>query len=289
MSSDAFDKIYKKVPQEQRERLRRFRSTHPPKHLDAAGAGWEYISCGQGDEALMLLPGALGTGEMAFKLIMALEDEYRVISPTYPSTASTMAQLIDGAACILDSEDIPHTHILGGSFGGLVAQCFVRKYPQKVDKMILSHTLAPKADRVKRTKKVNIIVFLLPLWVIRALFKLRSAKLLPSEHPEREFWRAYLSETISGIAKKAMINILKRGIDFDQNYMFTPDDLAKWPGRILILESGDDPLAQAQAREALKALYPQARVHTFYGTGHAASIVKPEEYVSVIKDFLRKG
>jgi len=44
--------------------------------------------------------------------------------------------------------------------------------------------------------------------------------------------------------------------------------------------------ASYQAREALKALYPQARVHTFHGSGHVASIAKLDEYVAVIRDFL---
>ncbi|MBI5565787.1 MAG: hypothetical protein HY870_12905 [Chloroflexi bacterium] len=44
---------------------------------------------------------------------------------------------------------------------------------------------------------------------------------------------------------------------------------------------------EAPARAALKALHPQARVHTFHGSGHVASIAKLNEYVAVIAGFLR--
>jgi hypothetical protein len=43
---------------------------------------------------------------------------------------------------------------------------------------------------------------------------------------------------------------------------------------------------RAAARGALKALHLQARVHTFHGSGHVASIAKLDEYVAVIKHFL---
>lgn len=288
MAKNAFDKFYKKVPQEQKEQLIRFRSAHQSKHLDVAGTEWEYISGGQGEETLLLLPGAFGNPEISFKIIMALENDYRVIAPTYPSTATTMAQLMDGAAAILEAEGISHAHVLGGSFGGIVAQCFVRKYPQMVDKLILSHTIPPKAERVKRSKRVAILLFFFPLWLILSLTKKRTSKMIPEEHAEYEFWQAYLKEEITHLNKKVMQNILKRGIDLDQNYTFTPDDLKDWPGKMLILESGDDPLAPGESREVLKSLYPRAQVNTFHGTGHASSIIKPEEYLSAVKKFLKE-
>ena len=66
-------------------------------------------------------------------------------------------------------------------------------------------------------------------------------------------------------------------------------DLNDWPRRILILEGDDDSIAEALAREALKAFRPQAGVHTFRGTGHVASIAKLDEYGSVIKRFLHEN
>jgi aminoacrylate hydrolase len=289
MKKDALEKFFKNVPAEQIEQLRAFRSNYPPRHLTVDGNNWQYIACGQGNKALALLPGATGNGEMAFKHITALQKEYRIISPTYPPTAATMGQLTDGIAAILDAENIQRAHIMGGSFGGIVAQCFVRAYPHKVDKLILSHTLGPKPERVKRTKRTMVVLTLFPLWLMRALFKRETTKLLHADHAEYEFWRAYLDEEIHRIKKKEIMNILRRGIDFDQHYAFKSDDLKDWPGKILIIESTDDPLALKASSEVLKALYPGAQVHSFHGTGHSASILKAEEYQAVIKNFLKES
>lgn len=40
-------------------------------------------------------------------------------------------------------------------------------------------------------------------------------------------------------------------------------------------------------RAALKRLYPRARTHTFTGSGHAASLARSSEYVTLINEFLR--
>ena len=67
---------------------------------------------------------------------------------------------------------------------------------------------------------------------------------------------------------------------------FTRDDLKDWSGKILIIESDDDPAISARDRSLLKSTYPHAQVHTFADAGHASSIVRREEVLSVIKTFL---
>src|SRR5229473_1270425 len=140
-----FDQLYRKVPAEQVARLKEFRLTHPYKRLIVGDTKWEYISCGQGKRTLLLLPGALSVGESTFPLITAFEDEYRIIAPSY-ALSLTMTGLCRGLAQILESEALNQAHVFGGSYGGLVAQYFVRQYPAKVSSLILAHTfvLSPK-------------------------------------------------------------------------------------------------------------------------------------------------
>ena len=286
MKSTAFDTIYLNVPQAEKEQLIRFRATHPVKNVTAAGARWENISCGRGEQALLLLPGALGIGEMAFQHILAFENEYRVISPTYPSTLTTMAQLVEGIVGILDAENVRQAHVLGSSYGGMVAQCLVRQYPDRLGKLILSHTGGPKPKRAGKNKKFIAALPFLPMGVWRALLRLVTRKVLSEAPAQQAFWQAYSNEMIATMTKADLVSRYQVAIDFDENCTFARDDLVGWPGSILILEGEDDPLAEARERDALKALYPQAQVHTFHGTGHIASVAKLEEYVSVVQAFL---
>jgi len=297
--SAAFDEIYARVPPEQVARLTNFRRTHPYKQLtigetkgDTKGdTKWEYISCGQGKETLLLLPGALSVGESVFPFIEAFEREYRIIAPSY-ALALTMSGLCAGIAQILEKEELNHAHVLGGSYGGLVAQYFARQYPDRTRSLVLSHTfvLSPKLAK--------------PLWITGKLFpalprkwfarilRLRLNKMLIStlraaDHPETEFWRAYLNEAIaSDLLKTVFIHQNNCLLELARQPQFTPDDLKGWPGKVLIIESVDDPAITARDRELLRSTYPNAQLHTFRDAGHASSILKRQEVFAIIRSFL---
>lgn len=287
----AFDAIYAKVPAEQVERLKEFRFAHPYKRLTISGTKWEYISCGRGEQTLLLLPGALSVGESTFPLITAFENEYRIIAPSY-ALSLTIAGLCDGIAHILETESVNRAHVIGGSYGGLVAQYFVRKYPDKVCSLILSHTFVMTPKFEKPLQIAGKLFPVLPQSLFVLLLKLRLNKVLLSKlraakHPEFEFWRAYLNEAVSfDHFKKVALHQNRSLLDLARQPQFTPKDLKGWRGRILIIDSDDDPAISAKDRKLLRNTYPHAQVHTFHDVGHASSILKREEAFSTIGNFL---
>ena len=103
---------------------------------------------------------------------------------------------------------------------------------------------------------------------------------------EREFWHTYSLEMISHMTKKELSSIDRCMIDFAENYKFTRDDLAHWLGKILVLESDKDTALHPSEKEAVKKLYPQAKVHRFKGSGHLSLIINPEESISIVRGFL---
>jgi pimeloyl-ACP methyl ester carboxylesterase len=48
-------------------------------------------------------------------------------------------------------------------------------------------------------------------------------------------------------------------------------------------------LGDPRSRAALRATYPQARVHTFHGAGHTPFLSQPEEAFAVVRLFLAKA
>ncbi len=54
----------------------------------------------------------------------------------------TIADMADDAAGLLDALKIPKAHVFGVSMGGVIAQKFALKYPDKLDKLILGCTMA---------------------------------------------------------------------------------------------------------------------------------------------------
>ena len=106
----AFDQNYRHVLRQTVDELTRFRATHPLKHTFVHDVQWEYIATGRGSEALLILPGLLGIGEMSFQHIRAFENDYCVIAPSYPFELTTVNQTMDGIAAILTAEGIQQAH-----------------------------------------------------------------------------------------------------------------------------------------------------------------------------------
>ncbi len=289
MSQDpTFDRIYRNAPPAEVEALRRFRAEHPYQRVDIQWAQWDYIAAGQddrSDRALLLLPGSLGTGESVWQSIGHFAPRFRVIAPSYAGVP-TMAELTDGIAALLDREGIERAAVIGGSYGGMVAQVFVRRHPGRTERLILSHTVLPDPARGRQVAGVLRWLPHLPMPLLRALFRMRMGGLLPKV-PELAMTRAYLAEVVvRHLKKERMIPGYRCVVDFDTNYRFAPEDLDGWPGRILLLMADNDPSTPEPQREAMKALYPRAEARIFHGSGHATAILQREEYLKAMDEFL---
>jgi aminoacrylate hydrolase len=250
--------------------LRAFRAAHPSKRVTVGGMVWEYIASGEGEEALLILPGGAMVGEAGFTRIPAFENRYRVIAPSY-APVSTATELLDALAGVLDAEGVDAAHVLGPSYGGLVAQCFVRRYPERVQTLILANTLVPPRRLLRLSTVFLALLPLVPLGWLRTLRERTLARAFTgvrSMPPEDQaFWRDYQHGLISHLTKADLRAMYRLGIDLVESFRFAPDDLASWPGRILILESDEDLLTPEQRAE-LRKCYPQAGVYTFHGAGH---------------------
>lgn len=255
-----------------------FLAAHPRVRRKLAGAEWSYVRAGEGKETILLLGGALGSADFAFQVIGELAPRFRVLAPDYPP-AGTLEEMTDGVAALLDAEGVARAHVVGGSFGGIVAQVFARRFPARVASLVLSHTGAPVRGR-KRSGAQRILA-LLPLPLLRAMLRKRLRGTLSGADP---FWARRFDATVNALTKADIVSRVRLAAQF-----ISPDDAPFRPAtieRVLILEADDDPLFPEAKRAPLRALYPDARVHTFHGTGHAAAILQPRQYADVIRRFV---
>lgn len=264
--------------------LAEFRTTHPVAQCRYAGETWYYRRVGVGTEPVIWLTGALGLGEFAFLLIRALGEPFRVVAPDYPPVR-TLDHMADGLITILDRERLDAAHVVSGSFGGMVAQHLVRRHPDRVRSLVLSHTAAPEPARA-RVAAVRAVVGTLavwPEWLVRALFRRRLRGSFAVGDP---FWLRYFDSTVAALSKAELVSRVRLAAEFAGQTGYGARDLERWPGRVLIMDADDDPHMPAATRAVLRALYPQAEVHTFSHTGHSVAITDPERYAQVIRHFL---
>jgi pimeloyl-ACP methyl ester carboxylesterase len=255
---------------ELRQRLAAFGHTHPYKEIQVAGKAWRYIVGGQGERVVLLLPGSL-VPDLFFVPIGELERDSRVIVPAY-AAVPTMAELVAGVVAILDAEGVERMDVIGSSFGGYIAQCFVRAHPARVDRLILAETgvrhfvsWAPSIWLLARLMNV------LPSRAVRYLMWRLWSTLFTPPASQQTFWRELMQEILA---------------DFSAHYHFSSGDLAAWPGKIFILESERDEAYSPANRARTRAVYPQAQVHTIHNATHSAIATHTGEYVRTMREFL---
>lgn len=277
---------FRSSPPELVEALFRFRAEHPPKGAHVGGVRWTYLETGQGPDTVLLLPGATGHAELSWRTISHLEARHRVIAPDYPALDS-MSALADGLAELLAARGVERAHVLGGSYGGLVAQAFIRRHPGRTMSLVLAYTVLP--DPTSTAKMARSLRWLerLPEGLLRGLLRLRLASLFPrGAAGEIAFTKAHLAELSSGLGKADLLALMRRVSDLGASFQFTSRDLDAWPGRILLVLASDDPATPEPARRALHAMYARAEVKIHSGGGHLTALVKQEEYFTFLDDFL---
>jgi pimeloyl-ACP methyl ester carboxylesterase len=277
---------YTEVPGADLEKFKAFCSTCPYKQVTFNGVAWPYLVNQQPGDTVLLLSGALAIPDISWLTIAHLAQEHRVIAPVYPAV-KTMAELTDGIAEILHQEEIKQAHVLGGSYGGFVAQVFVRRHPDATRSLVLSHTFPPDPSNLKPIKKMAGWMPLLPEGVLRWVMGKRLRALLPVKTAETSLFHAMFEELLyDRLTKADILSTVERTVDYYAR-PYTPQDLAGWPGKVLLVMADDDPGTPESVRAAMKALYPGAQLHVFHGTGHSTSVLKEKEYQSVIDQFLK--
>jgi len=272
---------YAQVPPAQRDGLNQFRETYPPK----SAVGWTYHVLGAADKPpLLWLVGGIKVADVSYDKLMQMADEFHIITPNYPPL-TTMSALADGLASLLDAENIPNAHVLGGSFGGMLAQEFIARHPHRVQRIVLSTTTAPNPKLAQSYHKQARSVRFVPAWLMRRIAAKRMYDIIAPPQAEAEFYRAYLNELYMERLNKAdILSTYQAMVDFHLR-----DAVPQWAGDdMLIIASADDHTFGANAHEALAARYPHARLHLFSAAGHSPSSTQSEQFFQLVRDFLQQ-
>jgi pimeloyl-ACP methyl ester carboxylesterase len=277
--------LYAQVPADRLEQLQAFRRSFPYKDLTHGGVTWSYLTGGEGDSPLLLLSGALTIPDISWISITNCAARRRVIVPAYPPL-KTMDGLADGIAAILQREGVEQVDVMGGSYGGFVAQVFVRRYPQLTRSLVLAQTQAPYAEVAARMRRFARLLRWMPMGLVRQMMRRMFRSMMPERSDETACLLAIFDELIRyTLGKQDVIGILERMADFSAR-PFTPQDLSAWPGKVLLVFGSDDPATPPEVRQRLESLYPGCQVHLFEGAGHSASVTRQDEYLAVIDGFL---
>ena len=217
----------------------------------------------------------------------------RVIVVTYPD-AARMTDLVDEIAAQLVAAGVLRADVLGSSYGGWVAQCLVRRHPKLIRHLVLVHSFALRPSAAWRFRLGIKLWRVIPPGLFRRLLRLRVRRTLaplaaasPAEYARvTALVEAAIREPATILAVARQNDCL---LDSCSSFAVAARDLADHDGRVLIIESNDDPVIRAPDRARLRELYPHAEVRTFHGTGHVTALAVPEAFAEAVTGFLAGG
>jgi pimeloyl-ACP methyl ester carboxylesterase len=263
---------------------------------DIDGVEWNYFIAGNNTQStILILTGGGSIAEAAFIYANSLATEHRVITLNIPAV-HTVDACMQAIKTILNQLSVDKVSILGFSMGGMLAQCFVREFPQRVDKLIMFVSMLPSKEYAKKYAKYKFAISLVPEFLFKIISKRSLRKLVLADSAKADkavidFWLKFFDwEFDSGKMNKQLLlatsDIL---IDYFQNYQFTAADLKEWPGKILLFESSRDEVISSTERMRFKDVHPQAQVIAQLDSGHfGEGLLNPSKAISAISEFLAK-
>jgi pimeloyl-ACP methyl ester carboxylesterase len=171
--------------------------------------------------------------------------------------------------------------VVGHSLGAALAQCLARAQPERVRGLALANFGLFTPLRARLLARTLRLVIGLPEAVRARLVAGQVRRLVP-DGPGRTFWASYLGETELAQAKALGDQFRLLG-DLLRQPPFGREELARWKGKVLLLESEEDSAFEPEEQMALRALHPQATVHVFGGANHLSWVEQPDAFAGEIR------
>src|SRR6266702_2340829 len=251
-----------------------------------------YDDHGIGQPVLFLHAFPLNRSMWSGELVALLtEDRYRLVALDWrgfgesdiTSDISTMEQLADDVAGLMDVLGMQDAILCGLSMGGYVAFAFLRKYPQRLKGLILADT-RPGADSAEgRANRENVARLALSQGT-GAIADLQLPKLISEytrqPHPEVE---ARIRQMINAATPQG-IAAGSRGMAQRAD---STDLLASISCPTLVLVGEQDVLTPPDVAQDYASKIANAQFVTLPKAGHLSNMEQPEAFVHAVSGFLR--
>ena len=241
------------------------------RRVEADGFSLRYLESGSGDPLLMLHGGGGIEMNSAHDL---LAEQFRVIVLELPgfgetenTRTQTLGELADTVAAFADAIGLDTFRLLGTSFGGATALWVAVRHQARVSHLVLE---VPAAFRAGGLRPHD----LTPEQMFHAL----------RAHPERKPWLTPPDPVAMGRRLAVMARII--GPDHDPALEAALADMMV--PTVALFGTRDGLIGTDTARHYAR-IVPQCSVQLLYDAGHDPSGDRPEAFVDVVADFLRRG
>ena len=219
------------------------------------------------------------------------EQRYRLVSLDWrgfgesdiDSTVSTMEQLADDVAGLMDTLGMQNAILCGLSMGGYVALAFLRKYPQRVGGLILCDT-RPGADNEEGKANREKVALLAESQGPDAIADLQLPRLISDytrqHYPEVE---AHIRQMIHAATAQG-IAAASRGMAQRSD---STDLLPTISCPTLVLVGENDVFTPPGVVQAYAAHISGVQFAVLPYAGHLSNVEQPQAFLDTVRNFLR--
>src|SRR5512132_3802723 len=237
---------------------------------------WRLSVRGSG-EALVLVPGMDGTGELFYRQLPSLAQTFRTATYALRSSARSMDSLVDDLGRVVDNvaPESRRAIVMGESFGGALAMSFALARPEQVSALVVLNSFPYFAPQF-RLRLARYGLALLP-WGAMALIRRATAFRLHSAHTHRDEMRRFM-ELTAAASRDGYLNRLQLLMSYDVR-----DRLHELRSPTLFLAAEQDHLVPSvQQAQLMVSLAPRATLTVLQGHGHICLIAPDLDLAEII-------
>jgi 3-oxoadipate enol-lactonase len=188
----------------------------------------------------------------------------------------TMPALADAVAALLDRRGLQQVVLAGGSMGGVVAQHFVLRHPQRVLRLLLVATGAATADPASALAKADIMAA--APWNAETVTPIVAGFFYNAPAPDK--FAAYRTIAMAA-SQPAAVEAARSNAS-----LRTLEDLGRIDVPTLIVQGRHDKARTPEHGAQMRALLPHGALEVIEDAGHTPQLERPEEFHAVALPFL---
>lgn len=276
------------------EDLKAFAASHKYEDVMVDGAKFHYVLNGRKDsQTLVMLNGGMNTLEMWMNYVDAFSEDYQVLLFDYPQELRTNQELVTGMHAFFWKIGVKKPIFVGASDGGMVAQIYIQKYPGEAGGMVLVSTGGMDAETLKTLKKKYFFAPVMLWYMKHCNYEKLKPKLIKAgmshirnESKEEIAYAQDMFEIIfKDYTKEKDVHISGLLADLMNQTPVTAENFQQLKGKILLILPDQD-FFSGKMQENLIRLMHDPKI-TYVSGGHLSTILKSEDYVRTIRDFLK--
>ena len=276
------------------EDLKAFAASHKYEDVMVDGAKFHYVLNGRKDsQTLVMLNGGMNTLEMWMNYVDAFSEDYQVLLFDYPQELRTNQELVTGMHAFFRKIGVKKPIFVGASDGGMVAQIYIQKYPGEAGGMVLVSTGGMDAETLKTLKKKYFFAPVMLWYMKHCNYEKLKPKLIKAgmshirnESKEEIAYAQDMFETIfKDYTKEKDVHISGLLADLMNQTPVTAENFQQLKGKILLILPDQDFFSGKMQENLIRLMYDPKI--TYVSGGHLSTILKSEDYVRTIRDFLK--